>query len=467
MTNFVAMFKSTDLNMPPLFGAAGSLLNVLNACLVDGPGYTGIAIVSITRAGTVATVTVSAANGLRIKDQAFVTVSGVTGADGTLYNIGALWTRASATTYTYNMLGTPTGSAAGTPVASLALSVTSATESSTNYSVTLAQADTSLFVGAYVTFSGGSPGGFNIAMKINTVTDSTHIICTGPGGLGTITGTITYQRSPLQWTRPFTAGTNAQTYRSADASSDKFYLQVIDNAATAGAGKEAQIYGAEVMSADQTVTSGQFPTTVQAASGCPVRKSSTADSTTARAWVLFGDDRTFYLVATTGDANTSKQMGFGHFISYKAGDAFKTFIFGDGSAFNTANNATLFGLGSGTTMFANASGVNGYIARTFAQTGTSIVTVLTTPGGQTVTYPDPIASGLIVVPGFLSDTAGASGPRGRVPGCFFHCHSASPFTTYDESTGVTGLSGVTLVAIGAGSGNTNGQMLVDKFGPWT
>jgi hypothetical protein len=473
-SNFVAVFKSTDLNAPPLFGAIGSAINVFNACLVDGFGYTGLAIASITRSGTTATATVTAAIGLRIRDQAFVTVSGCTGTGAAQYNIGALWTRASATTYTYTMLSDPGASASGTPVASLALPVTSATETGTNYAVVLAQADSSLVVGHYITFAGGSPAGFNVSMRVSAVASPTSITCVGPGGLGAITGTVTYQRSPLQWTRPFAAGTNSQSYRSADTSSNQFYFQVVDNNVPAGGNINAQIYGAEVLTADNVANngggtgSGQFPAfnATAALNGVPFRKSTTADSTNARAWTLMGDGKTFYISVV--EASRTPWAGFGHLIPYKAGDGFNTFVAGDGIVYNTANAATscLFTSPPAALFAAGTSGY-GYIARGFAQIGAPITTVLTAPGSKALTFPQPMDSGVVFTPLIAADSAAASGPRGRMPGLYSHCHTVDPFVQYDEITGVTGLSGVTLMCVTNGINNSTSIFFVDKFGPWT
>jgi len=64
MANFVQFYKSTDMNMPPLTGQAGSLITVLNQILVDG-NFSGVSVTGITRSGTTATATVSATDGDR------------------------------------------------------------------------------------------------------------------------------------------------------------------------------------------------------------------------------------------------------------------------------------------------------------------------------------------------------------------------------------------------------------------
>jgi hypothetical protein len=397
MTNFVQCFKSTDTGAPTLTGQVGSLITLLNKCLVDG--YATANVTSITRSGSTATAT-------------------------------------------------------------------------------LASADATLYTGAWVTFANAVQPEYNINAQI-TVVDPTHVtfaVSGTPATPATTASTLTYNRTGLGWTRPFVAGTNAQTYRSADATSNQFYLQVIDNAATAGLGKEAQVFGAEVMSADQTVTSGRFPTTVQAASGLCVRKSTTADAT-ARAWTLIGDDRTLYFISSTGDTGGQNGHGFsfGHFISFKAGDGFNTFIAG-GAAFNVSSTTTAWAAG----LPGGAVTSNVYLARSYTQAGTAVVVLQTvlasgfsaitgsiggsSGSGAALTYPNAVDGGLYVGTVLLTDTPTAS-LRGRLPGYFAPLH-VNPLTQYDESTGVTGLSGVTLVAVNTSSATTQGQSLFDKFGPW-
>lgn len=69
-------------------------------------------IVSITKSGTTATVTVATTNASLTTGNS-VTISGATGADATLYNITALITKTGDNTFTYVMGGTPSGSATG------------------------------------------------------------------------------------------------------------------------------------------------------------------------------------------------------------------------------------------------------------------------------------------------------------------------------------------------------------------
>lgn len=389
MTNFVQLYKSTDVGAPALAGSAGYLITMLNKVLVDG--YATASVTSITRSGATATVTLAVAN-------------------------------------------------------------------------------STLVSGNYIKIAGAVETDYNGTFQI-TVTDSTHFTYTVPGTPTTpATGTIVYNKAGLGWTRPFAGGTNSQTYRSADVASNQFYLQIIDNGVTAGGTKEAQAYGAEVMSADQAVTSGQFPTTAQFASGMCWRKSDTAD-TNSRPWTIIGDDKTFYLQTQPANvATTSSQLyGFGHFISFKAGDVYNTFIAG-GSAFNTTS--TLGGLiasqGSAT---ATQVTTGLYLARAYSQVGSAINGSVCGFGGLIIggslvlNYPNGADTGYYVNPVFVCEPTNTGSIRGRFPGFYNPLHS-SPLSNWDIATGVVGLSGVTLTTI-TGSSSTVGQGAFDTFGPWT
>lgn len=116
------------------------------------------------------------------------------------------------------------------------------------------------------------------------------------------------------WTKPFT-GTNKAVFRMGTTGNTGFYLNVEDAAAGSGGAREAYMTGFQTMSAVATGT-GQFPTGAQlplgpALSGAVVcRKSSTAD-TTARKWYLLADSSVFYLFVETGDFTVNPLCPFG------------------------------------------------------------------------------------------------------------------------------------------------------------
>jgi hypothetical protein len=529
MTNFVQKFQSTDLNAPTNSGQAGALLAVLNACLVDGFNYSGIAITSITRSGTTATVTLTTASDMfKLQTGGYYTVSGCTGGDASLYNGTFAITIASTTTFTYTMGGTPTGSAAGTPVLATALPITSITRSGNVALVNTTVANSSMVTGDYFTIAGAAQTDYNITAAVKVAAawaisttyalgdlvtnDSGKLyVCRtagisagsgGPTGTSTAitdgtatwdyvaatgnttkyftyvvantpttpaTGTITHYKAGLQWTRPFAAGTNQQSYRSADTGSNQFYLQVNDDAATAGGAKEAAVYGAEVLTANNTANNGggantgRFPTAALFTSGLQWPKSDTASSA-ARTWTLRGDDRTFYYFpnqsAAANGANRNFS-GFGHYISFKPGDGFNTFI-GGGSSFNTSNASAP----QPSSSFTTTTGIYG--PRTYLQTGTAVNLGLNTPILALTGAVNVVDLGLWLAPIFVTEGSGSTGVRGRLPGMYYPwTNSASNFTDGDTWTNITNLTGATIEVIAAGSGGSNVLYLQDRFGPWT
>ena len=88
-----------------------TLGSIGNITLATG---SSLSISGITRSGTVATATTAAPHGL--PNGAVVTISGVTGGDASLYNVTAEIENVGASTFDYNMAGTPGGSSAGTEV---------------------------------------------------------------------------------------------------------------------------------------------------------------------------------------------------------------------------------------------------------------------------------------------------------------------------------------------------------------
>ena len=489
MAYYVQVYRSTDLNSPPITGQAGGLLSCLNPCLVDGYGWSGMSISSLTRAGAVATATVSAADGLKLKTGMILTISGVTGPGGgdpALYNGTFTITVASTTTFTYTMSGTPSGTATGTIVVSSWLPITSITRGGAGNltaTLTMNNQNVTLITGNYITVTGCTSTGaaqYNGTFRI-TVTSSTtftYQMVSDPGASATVTG-ATYYKAGLQWTRPFSAGTNSQTYKSATtvgALGETYVprpLQIIDNAATAGLGLEAQMYSAEIMQADQIVTFNQFPTVAQKASGLCMRKS-VAASSAVKEWTLWGDEKTFTLNIFTTDVNTfNPAVAFGYFIPTKSGDLFNTFISG-GSSFNV-NNAS-YGINTAGWLANTAAASNFYISRSYTQIGTSLSTSLCYSSTGTVNSilgaaaaspllgPNPTDSGYYVQPVFVQDVVGTL--RGRMPGLYGLLNPITNFSNFDTITNVVGMSGSTLMFHPVGSVNIQGGCFIDMFGPW-
>jgi hypothetical protein len=110
MANEVNVFFHTDTGAPTLTGEAGSLLALLDKILVDG--YTPASVTSITRSGTVATVTLASADS-SLTDQGYYTISG---ADQAAYNGKKRITVVDSTHFTFEVAGSPDSPATGTIV---------------------------------------------------------------------------------------------------------------------------------------------------------------------------------------------------------------------------------------------------------------------------------------------------------------------------------------------------------------
>lgn len=103
----IKIFKSSDQGAPSLYGQVGQMITFLDAVLQNG--YGSVNVSSITRSGTTATVTTATPHGLSTGDSA--TIGGAAQAD---YNIDAVVTVLTATTFTYDVANSPTTPATGT-----------------------------------------------------------------------------------------------------------------------------------------------------------------------------------------------------------------------------------------------------------------------------------------------------------------------------------------------------------------
>lgn len=103
----VRSYASTDPGAPVLNGKPGSMIAVLDATLVNG--YNEVSVSSLTSVGATATVVCSTPHGLRTGD--FARISGAAQAE---YNIDAVVTVVSPTSYTYTVTGAPASPATGT-----------------------------------------------------------------------------------------------------------------------------------------------------------------------------------------------------------------------------------------------------------------------------------------------------------------------------------------------------------------
>lgn len=108
----VILLRSTDTGAPTLTGQAGSLITLLDACLIDGYNSK---TVTITRSGSVATATCATPHGFST-DGVKVEISG---ANETSYNGIFLISNVSTYTFDFTVTGSPATPATGTITAKM------------------------------------------------------------------------------------------------------------------------------------------------------------------------------------------------------------------------------------------------------------------------------------------------------------------------------------------------------------
>lgn len=296
----------------------------------------------------------------------------------------------------------------------------------------------------------------------------------------TATGTITAKIASAGWAKPYSAG-NVAVFRSADVTGTRPYLRVDDTGTFT-----ARVRGYESMTDADTGT-GPFPTDAQGSGGGHWCKSDSA-TTAARKWVLVADSKTFYLAvcwtapgAHVGDP-FSLHCAFGDADSFKPADAYSGFLHCASSNItgsipgNTTEELDLvyFDVTSA------AAYSRTYFARGHAGVGGSIVArrvaTLSPPlqvGGQRSgaggwAYPNGPDGGLYLGRMLFGELSG-NALRGAVRGCHWAPQTIGgtsgtpgPFSSRERVTGVTGLTGRSLLSVVSATG----VAFFDITGPW-
>lgn len=109
----VRVYRSTDFSAPQLSGQVGTLLAVLDACLVNGFGAN--TITSLTQSGGVATATTNVPH--QFTGSPKVLIAGAASSD---YNVEATITITGASTFTYPVNPAAPGTAGGAPTCKIA-----------------------------------------------------------------------------------------------------------------------------------------------------------------------------------------------------------------------------------------------------------------------------------------------------------------------------------------------------------
>jgi hypothetical protein len=403
MTNFVQMYRSTDLNAPVLSGEQGKLVDLLNTVLVTG--YTTTALnTTITHSGAIATATITNPN-TTLRTGNWVTISGCTGTDSALYNGTFQITVDSSTQIRYTMTGTPTGnSTTGSPVYAKASLGWTKPFSDTGRGAFLPQAIT------------GYPRFYLYVNDNNPTADGTNSYKQAAvRGYETISGnidsglnpfpTISQAANGICWRKSTTVDTTARPWVLIGNGRTFYFVPNSDSSLTLGRG---------------FCGFGGFET------------------------YKVGDQYNCFINGWAGFATTS-QASAGSGLAYgNIGGTFST----TGGAYAARSVAQV-----GTPPI-----LGGFIGLTGAAT---------TLGGTSgvVEYPAAADTGTWFQSPLVCETA-ANRPRGRLSGLYSHCHNTLVGTDGDEITNVAGLTGVTLSCVSITSATTQGQIHLDITGPW-
>lgn len=264
--------------------------------------------------------------------------------------------------------------------------------------------------------------------------------------------------SPV-WTHPIATASNIASYKQGGGSGFGFVLN--DNQPNATpAFKEAWAIGWKVVAGVGSAVgsgTGQFPLPAQLlTTGHVVWRKSTTSDTVGRAWVLYADDKTFYLFVLTGDiANTYLTAGFGDIFSFQGtADANRCFIAGrrvensgaeEGpiGCQTTPSIATHKGLYMADTL-AGTAGSQPYFINADTTSATAIATGLFAAGGLLPT-PNSYDNSFYAAAQRVMDASW--GIRGRYRGLYVPLHPAANFADGQTITGANDYAGKTFQVI--------------------
>jgi len=389
----VKFFRSTDFGAPQLYGNAGYMIQVLDACLVNGYGQQNIA--AMTHSGGTVTVTTASSHGLSTYSR-----QTIAGANEAGYNGEFVITIINGTTFTYQASGIT---------------------------------------------------------------------------VDTATGTMTTKTEAAGWTKPF-SGTNLAVYRG--GSGLRHFYRFNDTVTIA-----SRMLGYVDMTDVNTGTEA-FPTNAQMSGGLYWQKSTTADATNAKPWVIWADDKTMYMFVWYGVQTLTYSdmcmMGLGEFISYRGGDQYASFV--SAAHFSNSYNQMPFGfINSNVSLVLASSGAaNGmYAPRSYSQVGTAVVLGKVadySKSAQTgigylgsLPYPHPVDGGLYMCPITIVEggaVASASVIRGVMRGVMNPLHN-HPLAHYDIFEGNGDSLGKRFQAISFSPSHAAlGQIFVDISTSW-
>jgi hypothetical protein len=456
MANFPIKWLNNNMTgAPQLTAAWGSLTTMLDAVLVNG--FNSRSVSSITRTGSVATVTFATAHGF-IVDQ----IVNITGADQTEYNGDQLVTSLTNLTISFNVAGSPTTPATGT----INCKTPGLQTSHTGFGFEIYRTGTNKRV--YRTTNTASN---RACLRVDNALDASGNYPTTYAKSGRVTiaqdytdvDTVSGVQAPFNPAFP-TRNTTVSSGVNGTAVNGwfKWYHSRFYNTANA---QSASTTGME------SSVAGTLPAGVE--------------TTGNRSWVVVGDDRGFYLfIDTAGPANIwgnaygRTMYAFTDYKSKTPGDLFNTalvatewFATAATVAANahpeTANFMTASGNAQGKVVLNHWSGLGGY--RTFSITSVFNLAASGCPGLATgVVAINPSDNSLLLFPTYMiSDSA----IIGTLPGLYWPVGNRLDNMDLSVVDGVVNYPSKKFLTVGLGRGSdlantNNARYSFDITGPW-
>lgn len=266
-------------------------------------------------------------------------------------------------------------------------------------------------VGNRVTLSDMATAALNADFTVLSVPSPTTFTVAVTLPNGSYTGSSPQvKRTPLGWSKPHSAAGKAVYARTSPQASAQM-LRVAETAT------DVRVIGVESATGVDNYTN-PFPTPAQASNG--YRFSKGANSSTAKNWVIVGDEFGFYLIVDWSEWTSFSTSSFGYFAyyfgdikSFKAGDAYHCTLWatnftGSSSGSNITNPS---GAGYAPADLARAArGHNGILPS--VSIGTTYYAPL-----SSLSYPSPVDNGLLMLEPVLIMEGSSGYPiRGTMPG---------------------------------------------------
>lgn len=327
---------------------------------------------------------------------------------------------------------------------------------------------------AVVLIDGATPVLLNGEARVLTSTNTSITWATAAPD-GAATGTITIKYAPVSaWQRTHNDG-NKAVYRSSHVQALGRYFRIDDSGTT-----QARIISYEEMT-DIDTGVAPMPTEAQYSGGAYLQKSTQANATAVRYWLIADDRFIFLCIAAASGQNAANiscpPRGFGDPIPLSpSGDAWCTVLSCGSTNVNQpfpGSFITSSSLGSngGMVMARTLNGSGGAIeARGLSEVSSG------SPSGDDGfygPYPSEVDGELKICKMYVKEGSSEKPPRAVVPGIYYIPQSGagSAFENGDLLDAPAGLAGRKLMGLRAGNssvwaGSVAGGYLIDITGPW-